>query len=114
LLTVAREYAQSGGLDDRSSDGIRIEETATHEDDAKNRPGDPARILVLGTGQMGSGIVRAILETPGLELVGAWAVQCVSGPKANRRVRVSVKVERNPAEPRTCVVDRRHMRNRRT
>ena len=33
----------------------------------------PVRLLTLGTGQMGSGIVRAIVETPGLELVGAWA-----------------------------------------
>lgn len=34
---------------------------------------DPVRVLVLGTGQMGSGIVRAILETPGLELAGVYA-----------------------------------------
>ncbi len=31
------------------------------------------RVLVLGTGQMGSGIARLVLEKPGLQLVGAYA-----------------------------------------
>jgi 4-hydroxy-tetrahydrodipicolinate reductase len=35
--------------------------------------GDPIRVLVLGTGQMGSGIARLALEKPGLELAGAYA-----------------------------------------
>lgn len=33
---------------------------------------DPIRVLVLGTGQMGSGIARHVLDTPGLDLVGAY------------------------------------------
>jgi 4-hydroxy-tetrahydrodipicolinate reductase len=33
---------------------------------------DPIRVLILGTGQMGSGIARHVLDTPGLELVGAY------------------------------------------
>jgi 4-hydroxy-tetrahydrodipicolinate reductase len=33
---------------------------------------DPIRVLVLGTGQMGSGITRLVLQKPGLELVGAF------------------------------------------
>ncbi|MHC4878431.1 MAG: 2,4-diaminopentanoate dehydrogenase [Planctomycetota bacterium] len=35
--------------------------------------GDPIRVLVLGTGQMGSAIGRLVLEKQGLELVGAYA-----------------------------------------
>jgi 4-hydroxy-tetrahydrodipicolinate reductase len=31
------------------------------------------RVLTLGTGQMGAGIARAVLGTPGFELAGAWA-----------------------------------------
>lgn len=34
---------------------------------------DFIRIVVLGTGQMGSGIARLLLEKPGLELVGVYA-----------------------------------------
>jgi hypothetical protein len=34
---------------------------------------DRIRILVLGTGQMGSGIARLVLDKPGLELAGAFA-----------------------------------------
>jgi 4-hydroxy-tetrahydrodipicolinate reductase len=34
---------------------------------------DPIRVLVLGTGQMGCGIARLVLEKQGLELVGAYA-----------------------------------------
>ncbi len=34
--------------------------------------GDAIRVLILGTGQMGSGIARHVLETPGLELAGAY------------------------------------------
>jgi len=34
---------------------------------------DPIRILVLGTGQMGSGIARLVLRKDGLQLVGAYA-----------------------------------------
>jgi 4-hydroxy-tetrahydrodipicolinate reductase len=34
---------------------------------------DAIRVLVLGTGQMGSGIGRLVLEKPGLELAGAYA-----------------------------------------
>jgi 4-hydroxy-tetrahydrodipicolinate reductase len=34
---------------------------------------DAIRVLVLGTGHMGSGISRLILKKPGLDLVGAWA-----------------------------------------
>jgi 4-hydroxy-tetrahydrodipicolinate reductase len=34
--------------------------------------GDPIRVLVLGTGQMGSGIARLTLEKRGLELAGAY------------------------------------------
>jgi 4-hydroxy-tetrahydrodipicolinate reductase len=33
---------------------------------------DPIRVAVLGTGQMGSGIIRLVLAKPGLELVGAY------------------------------------------
>lgn len=33
---------------------------------------EPIRVLVLGTGQMGSGIARLVLEKQGLELVGAY------------------------------------------
>jgi len=33
---------------------------------------DRVRVLVLGTGQMGSGIARLVLERPGLELAGAF------------------------------------------
>ena len=33
----------------------------------------PLRVLVLGTGQMGSGIIRLVLEKDGLDLVGAYA-----------------------------------------
>ncbi len=33
----------------------------------------PVRVLVLGTGQMGSGIARLVLEKQGLELAGAFA-----------------------------------------
>jgi 4-hydroxy-tetrahydrodipicolinate reductase len=33
----------------------------------------PVRILILGTGQMGCGIARLVLEKAGLELVGAYA-----------------------------------------
>jgi 4-hydroxy-tetrahydrodipicolinate reductase len=32
----------------------------------------PFRVLILGTGQMGSGIARLVLEKPGLALVGAY------------------------------------------
>jgi 4-hydroxy-tetrahydrodipicolinate reductase len=35
--------------------------------------GSPVRVVVLGTGQMGSGIVRLVLERPGLALVGVHA-----------------------------------------
>ena len=35
--------------------------------------GDRVRVLVLGTGEMGRGIARLVLEKPGLELVGACA-----------------------------------------
>ncbi len=34
--------------------------------------GDPVRVLVLGSGQMGSGIARLVLEKQGLELVGVF------------------------------------------
>ena len=34
--------------------------------------GDSIRVLILGTGQMGSGIARHVIDTPGLELVGAY------------------------------------------
>jgi len=33
---------------------------------------DPVRVLVLGTGQMGTGIARLVMEKPGLELVGVF------------------------------------------
>lgn len=35
--------------------------------------GDPVRVLVLGTGQMGTGICRLVLEKDGLQLVGAFS-----------------------------------------
>ncbi|MES9874495.1 MAG: 2,4-diaminopentanoate dehydrogenase [Candidatus Sedimenticola sp. 6PFRAG7] len=35
--------------------------------------GDPVRVVTLGTGQMGSGISRLLLEKAGVELVGAYA-----------------------------------------
>jgi 4-hydroxy-tetrahydrodipicolinate reductase len=35
--------------------------------------GDPVRVLVLGSGQMGSGIARLVLEKQGLDLVGVFA-----------------------------------------
>jgi len=34
---------------------------------------DPIRVLLLGTGQMGSGIARLVLDKPGFELVGVYA-----------------------------------------
>ena len=34
---------------------------------------EPVSTLILGTGQMGGGIARLVLEKPGLELVGAYA-----------------------------------------
>jgi len=34
---------------------------------------DLVRVAVLGTGQMGSGIARLLLQKPGVALVGAWA-----------------------------------------
>jgi 4-hydroxy-tetrahydrodipicolinate reductase len=34
---------------------------------------DAVKVVVLGTGQMGSGIARLALEVPALELAGAWA-----------------------------------------
>ncbi len=34
---------------------------------------EPIRVLLLGTGQMGSAIARVVLEKPGLTLVGAYA-----------------------------------------
>ena len=34
---------------------------------------DAIRVLILGTGQMGSGIARLVLEKPGLALAGAYA-----------------------------------------
>jgi 4-hydroxy-tetrahydrodipicolinate reductase len=37
--------------------------------------GNPVRVLLLGTGQMGSGIARLITEKKGLELVGAFGRQ---------------------------------------
>jgi len=33
---------------------------------------DPIRVLILGTGQMGAGIARLVIEKQGLELVGAY------------------------------------------
>ena len=33
---------------------------------------DIIRVLILGTGQMGSGIARLVLEKPGLQLIGAY------------------------------------------
>jgi len=33
---------------------------------------EPIRVLVLGTGQMGSAIIRLLLQKPGLQLVGAY------------------------------------------
>jgi 4-hydroxy-tetrahydrodipicolinate reductase len=38
-----------------------------------SNPRDPVRVLVLGTGQMGSGIGRLVLEKEALELAGAFA-----------------------------------------
>ncbi|MFC1674069.1 NADP-binding protein, partial [Pseudomonadota bacterium] len=35
--------------------------------------GEPIRLLILGTGQMGSGIARLSLDKPNLKLVGAYA-----------------------------------------
>jgi hypothetical protein len=40
---------------------------------ARRRVSDPLRILLLGTGHMGCGIARLVLEKPGLALVGAFA-----------------------------------------
>ena len=34
---------------------------------------DIIRVLILGTGQMGSGIARLVLEKQGLQLIGAYA-----------------------------------------
>jgi 4-hydroxy-tetrahydrodipicolinate reductase len=39
---------------------------------ATSTQGDPIRVLLLGIGQMGSGIARLITEKKGLELVGAY------------------------------------------
>lgn len=41
--------------------------------EALRRVRDPLRVLLLGTGHMGCGIARLVLEKPGLELVGAFA-----------------------------------------
>lgn len=46
---------------------------------------EPLRVMILGTGQMGGGIARLILEKQGLELVGAFArrasrAECDLGP----------------------------------
>ncbi len=38
-----------------------------------SNPRDPVRVLVLGTGQMGSGVARLVLEKQGFELAGAFA-----------------------------------------
>lgn len=34
--------------------------------------GNPIRVLIVGTGQMGSGMARHVLDTPGLDLAGAY------------------------------------------
>ena len=39
------------------------------------------RVVVLGTGQMGSGIARLVLSKLGLELVGAYARRVERGGK---------------------------------
>ena len=41
--------------------------------------GESIRVLVLGTGQMGSGIARLVLKKSGLELVGAFARRAERG-----------------------------------
>jgi 4-hydroxy-tetrahydrodipicolinate reductase len=40
---------------------------------AEHRARDPVRVLLMGTGQMGSGIARLLLDKPDLELVGVYA-----------------------------------------
>jgi 4-hydroxy-tetrahydrodipicolinate reductase len=67
---VQRYYAQSKRLHRRSfSIGIK-------ENMAMPRP---VRVLVLGTGQMGSGIARLVAAKTGLELVGAFARRAERG-----------------------------------
>jgi len=48
---------------------------------------DVIRVLILGTGQMGSGIARLVLEKQGLQLVGAYG---------RRSERVGVDLGRAP------------------
>lgn len=40
---------------------------------------DPIRVMVLGTGQMGAGIARLVLQKRGLQLVGAFARRAARG-----------------------------------
>ena len=38
--------------------------------------GNPIRVLIVGTGQMGAGMARRVLDTPGLDLAGAYGKRC--------------------------------------
>lgn len=64
---------------------------------------DSIRVVVVGTGQIGSGIARLVLEKPGLELVGAFARRAqragmdlgpAIGLNRNLGIPVSVDLER--------------------
>jgi hypothetical protein len=57
---------------------------------------DDIRVLVLGTGQMGSGIVRLLLVKPGLELVGAFARRAA---RAGMDIGAAVGLERDLGIP---------------
>ena len=45
---------------------------------------DLIRVLILGTGQMGAGIARLVLEKRGLQLAGACARRAVRAGKIGR------------------------------
>lgn len=58
----------------------------------------PVRVVVLGTGQMGSGIAALLLEKPGLELVGAFA-------RRRERAGMDLGVALGRAEPLGLAID---------
>jgi 4-hydroxy-tetrahydrodipicolinate reductase len=76
--------------------------------------GDPVRVLVLGTGQMGCGIARLVLDKRGLELTGAFArrreragldVGRAIGIERDLGLRVSARLTAaiDEAEPRVAI-----------
>jgi 4-hydroxy-tetrahydrodipicolinate reductase len=63
---------------------------------------DPVRVLVLGTGQMGAGIARLVLEKPGLELAGAYARRAV---RAGMDLGQAIGVDRRLGVPISATLD---------